>query len=658
MTTTRAVPARPPELVIERDRRIPTGEPGVTLSADVYRPATNDPVPALVTVSPYRKDFIAGATYDAPARWFADHGYASIVVDLRGTGASDGIRRPEFGPGDGDDALAAIAWAADQPWCDGTVGAWGISYAANTTLRAASRRPPALRAIIVVAHTLDAGRHSVHPDGGRGDLHALVNRGSSMLLQQLLPPLVDYASPDAQARWHQRLHDTEPVLLDYARHGPDDPLWSDLVIAGDDITVPALLIGGWRDSFADGLTTAFERLAGPKRLVVGPWGHVLPHESAHGPVDFLGIAVQWWDQWLRGQPVPDPQPAPTPQSAPVLLSLGDAEWRAYRTWPPPATRHRFVADADRLVAGPPSPPDPAGAPPEPVGRYEPDPTVGTLRGLPGLGLGESCPPQDQHDDDLRCVHATSAPLTTDLLVGGRPEVTVRLDTAVPRVVVRLCAVDPSGRSTLLGSATLRPRPDARAHVVVLPPVHVRVAAGVRLRVTVGDADFPRLTPLASPVAFTVQALTLRLPVVPADSSQPASLPAPAHAASTHAAPAHAVPAHTAPARSRPVAWTVAREPVRDRAEVTIASDTGPVVSRDGHRYRVRGRLSATVRRDAPAAARARGNQAADVWLRTGEHITATVSVVCTQDAVHAQGRVTIDGFVICDRSWQASLRRE
>ncbi len=632
---TRTEPAAAHDLVIERDVRISTAQPEVTLSADIYRPATSLPVPALITVLPYRKDFVAGATYDAPARWFAAYGYASVIVDLRGTGASDGIRRPEFDPGDGDDAVTAIGWAAAQPWCDGSIGAWGMSYAANTTLRAASRRPAALRAIIAVGHTLDAGRHSVHPDGARGDLHALVNRGTSMLLQQLLPPLVDYSSPAAQRRWRQRMHDAEPALLDYARHGPDAPLWTDAIIAGGDITVPALLIGGWRDSFADGLTEAYRRLGGPKRLVLGPWGHLLPHESAHGPVDFLGLALRWWNQWLRGQPAPP--------EAPVLLSLGEREWRAYETWPPAADRELFVATGDVLLARASLVARQAVGPGKPVGRYAPDATVGTLRGLPGLGLGESCPPQDQHDDDLRCINVTGAPLRSDLIVGGRPEVTVRLDTPITRLVVRLCAVDPTGRSALVSSGVLRPRSDSLEHRVVLPPVHVRLPAGVRLRVTVGDADFPRLTPLATARPFTALDLALMLPVVPADRGRPASLPPPPHPPSP---------------RPEPVEWTIARDPARGQAEVTIGSDTGPVSSRDGHRYRVRGRLATAVRRDEPAAAWCTGTHRAEVHLGSGEHITVAVSVRCTQDTVDARARVSIDGFIICERHWQEGLGRE
>jgi predicted acyl esterase len=610
---------------IEHDVRLPTGEPGVTLSADVYRPATDRPAPVLVTAVPYRKDYVAGATYDEPARWFATHGYASVVVDLRGTGASDGYRRPEFDPGDGDDAMAAIDWAAAQIWCDGAVGLWGMSYAANTTLRVASRRPAALRAIVVASHGLDAGRHSVHPDGARGDLHALANRGSSLLVQQLLPPLADSATPAAQARWHQRMHETEPAVLDNARHGPDSPVWTDRIIDGAAIVVPALCVGGWRDSFADGLIEAYERIRGPKRLLVGEWGHLLPHHSAFAPIDFLSHLLRWWDQWLRrGTPGVAAEPA-------VVLSLGPGIWRGYAAWPPGQPSVHLVA--------------------EDVGHYEPDPTIGALRGLPGLGLGEACPPRDQHTDDTRSVTVTGGPLTGDLVVGGRPVVTVRLDRAVSRIAVRLCVVDARGRSTVVSDGAVRPGPRETEIRLALRPVHRCLPAGGRLRVAISDADFPRLTPLAVPVPFTVRSLSLDLPVVPAGAGVAVRLP------DLEPPPADRTPADRLtvdPATQ----WTVTREPHHDGVEVTVRTAVPPVLSRDGHRYHVRALLRSAVHRRSPQASVAEGTQNAEVDLTNGQHVTVAATVRCTQDELRATGEVTVDGLVVFRRTWHAPLRRE
>jgi uncharacterized protein len=623
-----------------RDVRVPTGAAGLTLSADVYRPVTDRPVPALVTVLPYRKDFVAGDGYDGPARWFAAHGYAGLVVDLLGTGASDGVRRPEFDPGDADDALAAVDWVAGQPWCDGAVGMWGLSYAANTTLRTASRHPDRLRAIVAVAHGLDPARDSVHPDGARGDLHALVNRGASMLVQQLLPPLTDDAAPVNRRRWQHRLRAGEPVFMDYARHGPHDPVWRERAIDGAAITVPALCVGGWRDAFPDGLIDAYERIRGPKKLLMGPWGHLLPHRSAHEPVDFLAIALRWWEHWLGGVPT-----GVMDEPAVTLYRPGPRpRWLGYDRWPPPSDPLVLGTSGDAAlgVGGA------AGS--AVIARHEPDATVGALRGLPGLGLGEQFPPQDQHDDDMRSVAVTSAPLAEGIVIGGRPEVRVSIAGGGPigRLVARLTDVDPDGRSVLITAGVHCPQatelgahcPQATAgvHVVTLRPIVQPVPAGHRLRVAIGDADFPRLMPLVAPAAFDVTAIEVSIPTLPETGGVPVALPA-------------APPPGTGPAP----ALRITRDQDGDEIEVVLAGRVTDHRSPDGHRYRLRGELRARVRRDEPETAVTTGTQIGEVRMSTGEVVTASATVLCTQTALRAQAEVTADGAVIFSRTWQAPL---
>ncbi len=647
------VPAPRWAVEVHRDVRIPTSVPGVTLSADLYRPPAADPVPVLVTVQPYRKDFVAGKGCHGPAAWFAEHGYASLVVDLRGTGSSDGVRRPEFDPHDADDAITAIEWAAAQPWCDGTAGMWGISYAANITFRTASRQPPRLRAIIALDHGLDPARDSVHPDGARGDLHALVNRGTSLLLQQLLPPLADYASTTSRRRWRQRLRDNEPVFLDYARHGPDDPVWRERAIDGRKILVPALCVGGWRDAFPDGLVDAYEQISGTKRLLIGPWGHVMPHESRFAPIDFLSLALRWWDHWLRGRDTG------LVAQKPVTLWLGGTRlrWYGFDSWPP-AAPNLVMGTRDDTVLAPLGIGEHQPAGRLPIARYRPDPTVGALRGLPGLGFGESLPPQDQHDDDMRSVTATSAPLAEELVIGGRPrvrvvlgpaadppgaEMTGRERTGPQRLVIRLTEVDPAGRSTLITAGVAGRLGAGPEHVVSLRPIVHRVPAGSALRVALGDADFPRLTPLARPRPFDVLAIELALPALSDETGTTVDLPA------------GPVPAQEPADGAHQVHWSIARDGVHGGLEVTVTADVPDQVSEEGHRYRVGSELRAAVRPDSPGSATAGGAQSAEVRMSSGELVVATAAVRCTQTDLWARGELTVDGVTVFSRTWQASL---
>lgn len=622
---------RPYAVDVQRDVRIPTGMPGVTLSADVYRPVTGRPGPVLVTLLPYRKDFVAGAGYAQPAGWFAARGYAGLVVDLLGTGASDGVRRPEFDPGDADDALAALDWALAQPWCDGTAGMWGLSYAANVTLRTAARHPDRLRAIIAVAHGLDPARDSVHPDGARGDLHALVNRGASMLVQQLLPPLADDTAPASRRRWQHRLRAGEPVFMDYARHGPHHPVWRERAVDGAAITVPALCVGGWRDAFPDGLIDAYERIRGPKKLLMGPWGHLLPQHSAYEPVDFLAVALRWWDHWLGGVPT-----GVMDEPAVTLHRAGPGpRWLGFDRWPPPSTALVLGTCGDLVLEARPA----TGA--AVIARHRPDATVGALRGLPGLGLGEQFPPQDQHDDDLRSIAATGAPLAAGVVVGGRPEVRVTTTGAAPigRLVARLTEVDPDGRSTLVSTGVLCPQStDSGTYVVTLRPVVHRVPAGHRMRVAIGDADFPRLMPLLAPAAFAVTAIEVAVPVLAEQDAVPVTLPA-------------GPPPVTGPAPG----LRITRDQGGDDIEVVLG---GPVTDHrgpDGQYYRLRGELRAGVRRDEPGTAVVTGTQVGEVHTSTGAVVTASATVLCTQTALRARAEVTADGVVVYSASWAAEL---
>ncbi len=612
------------DVEVVRDVRIPTADPRITLSADLYRPITTERVPALVTVVPYRKDFVGGLAHDGPARWFAERGYAGLLVDLRGIGSSDGVRRPEFDPGEADDAVAAIDWATAQDWCDGAVGMWGHSYGATVTMRAASRRPSGLRAIIPLMHGLDPGRDTVHPDGARGDLHALVNRGTSMLVQQLLPPLGQNSTVELH-RWHTRLHDTEPIFLDFARYGPGDPVWRDRAIDGEAIVVPALCVGGWRDAFPDGLIQAYERMRGPKKLMVGPWGHVLPQDSGVAPIDFLSLALRWWDHWLRDV---DTGVMTEP---PVTLYVEGARpmWRGYETWPPARDIAPVAATMDDMV------------------EFLPDPTAGALRGLPGLCLGESCPPHDQHDDDVRSVCATSDPLRADLVITGRTEVLVKLAgdqdgrvDAVRRLVVRLTEVDDSGRSTLVTAGVLRPTTASASHRVVLRPVAYRVPAGRRLRVAISDADFPRLTPLASPSPLRVVGVELSVPTTNPAAGAPVDVAA--------------LPVPRAP-QERPTDWTITRDQARDGVEVAVESKAQGQNPWYGYRFETTGSLSASVRRTAPESVVMRGANSAVVWLGTGDKIVATATLRCTQTTLWARGEVTVDDLVVYSRTWEARI---
>ena len=119
---------------------------GCRLAARVWLPedAESDPVPAIVEYMPYRKNDATAARDAEMHPYFAGFGYASIRIDMRGRGDSDGILYDEYLKQEQDDALEGSRWIAAQPWCTGKIGIIGISWGGFNGLQIAARKPPEL----------------------------------------------------------------------------------------------------------------------------------------------------------------------------------------------------------------------------------------------------------------------------------------------------------------------------------------------------------------------------------------------------------------------------------------------------------------------------------------------------------------------------------
>jgi putative CocE/NonD family hydrolase len=631
------------DVEVIRDLRIPTDDPDVTLSADLYRPAYAGPVPALVTVLPYRKDFVSGLVCGPSLRWFAARGYACVLVDFRGTGSSDGLQRPPFDAGEAADGVATIEWAAQQPWCDGNIGMWGASYGGIMSMRTATHHPRALKAILPVIGALDLERDFVHPAGARGCLASLAVWGTETLLSQLLPPLGDHHSPAEQRRWRDRL-EAEPWMLDMFRHEPGDPVWRSRAIDASRIAVPTFCVAGWRDLFCDPSIRAYEQIDAPKKLLAGPWMHTSPEESPVGAVDFRAMALRWWDHWLRGV---DSGFMDEPGVTAYVQGQSN-EWRQFATWPPSRDYDVFAATDTTLLAQ--RSPDATAKTNDRsktvIVEQRPDPTVGALGGLWGIASQFGLP-LDQHDDDMRSLTCTTAPLVEDLVVAGRPELTVELQGAgaLGRLVARLADVDEEDRSTLITVGTALTSEGTEVRVALNPSCY-RIPAGHRLRIALGNADFPRLWPVVGDVSIPrvrLMGLDLSLPVVADDVGEVVELPAP---------PEPSAGAQPLGLRFQP-RWTVARDIVSDGVEVTYGEETIAFTEDRQHLLELRHQARASVTTAMPSAARVHAEASLVSHMATGETVTVRVDTRLTTTRLIADGRVDVDGVIVFSRRWEA-----
>src|SRR6266480_2186089 len=118
---------------------------GTTLRANIFRPAGDGQWPVLLTRLPYGKDLPLGNSVLDPAQ-VARRGYVVIVQDTRGRFTSEGEWTPFIN--EALDGVDTIAWAAQLPYSNGSVGMYGISYFGFTQWSSAVHHPSALKAIV------------------------------------------------------------------------------------------------------------------------------------------------------------------------------------------------------------------------------------------------------------------------------------------------------------------------------------------------------------------------------------------------------------------------------------------------------------------------------------------------------------------------------
>jgi putative CocE/NonD family hydrolase len=517
---------------VEIDRRVFVEmDDGALIALTVYRPgSTNDgPFPTVVESLPYRKDDAFYSPDRGTYTHLARHGFAGVRIDIRGTGASTGIIEDEYVPREQEDTLAVFKWLADQSWCSGSLGMWGVSWGGFSSLQTAMRRPPELKAIAPVHATHDRFACDVHYTGGSLHAQEQVDWPPSMVTCNALPPDPDIVGEVWWDRWMDRLEKTPQWPGIWLRHQQRDAYWLHGSPCADyeSITCPTLLIGGWVDGYVDGMLAMAEHLTCPTRTVIGPWGHYRPAGGCPGPgLDHLDLLARWFGHHLRGDDngVMD-MPALTmfvrtgpPYDGPTRPPFDDPPtpgyWRAETAWPPP-DRAEVELTLDRLEHGP-----HVWSGPQWVGVHAP------AWDRAGRGSGPSA------EDDAHSMVFETAPLAEDLEILGSPRVELRItsDSAVGMVAARLLAVAPDDVGHLItrGSRNLVFPEDLSTPIKLVPgqPFVVRfplmatsavVPSGWRVRLALAGADFPVVWPPGE--SFTVEieptASRLLLPTVPA-----------------------------------------------------------------------------------------------------------------------------------------------
>ncbi|MSP82680.1 MAG: CocE/NonD family hydrolase [Alphaproteobacteria bacterium] len=510
---------------------------GAKLAARVWLPedADRNPVPVILEYIPYRKrDFTAFRDETMHPYW-AGHGYATVRIDMRGSGESDGTMIDEYLKQELDDGVSAIAWLAKQPWCTGRIGMVGNSWGGFNSLQIAALRPPALACIITSCSTDDRYADDVHYMGGCL-LNDTFDWGTSFFDWLPRPPDPVLVGERWRQMWQQRLDAAAFPIESWMRHQRRDDYWKHGSICEnyDDIQCPVFAVGGWLDGYTNAIPRMLRHLKVPRLGLVGPWAHKFPHMAVPGPaIGFLQEGLRWWDHWLKDAKtgiMDEPILRVFMQEnvpAKGFYATCPGRWVAESQWPSPRIQNRrWHLNEGGLEQRPGRETGVQGRSPQTV----------------GLAAGEWCPygtgggtgPEfatDQREDDGRSIVFDSAPLPARLEILGPPVVTLDLaiDRPVGFVAVRLGDVAPDGTTTRVsyGVLALSHRDGHEVLTPMVPGQRTRVRiqlndnafavdAGHRLRVAVSTTYWPMVWPSPEPVLLTVftGASTLEIPERP------------------------------------------------------------------------------------------------------------------------------------------------
>ena len=484
----RLPPPRTRDLVIERDRRVPMPD-GIALLADRWAPrAGGQSLPTALIRSPYGRRGAFGA---AMARPLAERGFQVLIQSTRGTFGSGGVFDPMRC--ERDDGLATLEWVVKQPWFGGTIVLTGPSYLGYVQWAVADRVPPEVKAMIPQVTESALTLEFLRPDGlsletpfGWGVTIADQERRMAFLRQgvrvrKTLRALRTLPLSQADKAAIGRRSD---YIQDVIAYDANAPRWAGIDhrhLVGD-VTVPVSSIGGWYDIFLPGQIRDFEILqeAGrPARLTVGPWTHTSPGLIRAAMQETLAFGLPY----ARLEQPPERPPV-------RLYVMGDEAWRDFDSWPPPGyAASRFYLQPGGGLAG-----EPPGESAPDRYRYDPaDPTPG----IGGVRLSGTAGRVDNTALEARAdvLTYTTAALGHDAEVIGEvsAEIWFRSSLSYADVFVRLCDVDPRGRSHNVcdGLISLPGVAELTCATVRMWPTAHKFRRGHRIRLQVSSGAFPR-----------------------------------------------------------------------------------------------------------------------------------------------------------------------
>jgi len=475
---------------------------GVKIAIDVWLPenfGSEDKIPAIMYSTRYwRASDVVGATLEMDQNYERANringaGYALILIDARGTGASYGTRPYEQTVDEVKDYGEIADWIVKQSWSNGKIGAFGVSYSGTTAEMLMVNQRPAVKVVAPLYDDFNYLDFLIEPGGvllnymteNWGRMVSAMDNNDICAIQGVTgeqcaelkktvrgvkpvdedPDRTLLAEAVAQHKNNVKLHEAVGEFR-------DDPFGPDGMTNLHEIANPSGYLKeigasgtvlyvrvGWLDAATvNGALSRFLSLGSLQKVFIGPWSHggryhtdpYLPPDTPTEP----SVEQQWakmlafFDLFLKDQ---DPPPM---ESSIMYYTQGAGEWHETTTWPPEgfADKAWYLGPEGTLLDT------------EPEGNEGSDSytvnyaaTTGTSnRWYTQMGGADVVYP-DRAEEDKKLLAYTSRPMTSDIEITGHPIVTlyVRSTAQDGAFIVYLEDVDENGRVTYLTEGHLR-----------------------------------------------------------------------------------------------------------------------------------------------------------------------------------------------------------
>ncbi len=479
---------------------------GTGIAADVWLPANLKPgqeAPTILRAVRYWRGYQPGPVapivrllglmdMDAEHTRWAEHGYAFVTVDVRGSGASFGQWYIPWSQQEIADLGEVVDWIVAQPWSNGRVGTYGVSYDGNTAEMIATLDHPAVQAIVTQYSDFDVYPFLLRPGGVYSqwfleswhDFTRRLDANDVCVLAEAVGETCDNIQnvivgvrpvDDDRDGVQLAAAIASRTAVDLSQIGQQleyrDDEWGTTGKTLGDVSpysaqtaiersgVPIYVWASFMDfASAEGALSRYLTFSNPQKLVIGPWNHsgsehadpFLPPDTPTdpSPEQQFQMVIDFFDAYLKDEPAAEPTWEIT------YYTLGEGAWKTTQTWPPAgfdSTRWYFGPDG-ALTTEPPTAESGAD-------EYTVDWTATTgdfTRWHTPLFMADVIYP-NRAEEGEKLLTYTSPPLETDMEITGSPIVTLYVASTEEdgALHVYLEDVAPDGRVTYLTEGMLR-----------------------------------------------------------------------------------------------------------------------------------------------------------------------------------------------------------